>query len=251
MSLRRLLKDLLPPGARVLLRKASQRILRRTPVGWARFGNLRRLTPFSRNFGVDRGRPIDCHYIEAFLSRHADDIRGNTLEIGDDRYTRRFGGDRVQTRDVLHVASGQPGQTLLADLTQADHIPSDRFDCIICTQTLHFIYDPAAAVRTLHRVVKPGGVVLLTAPGISQVSRFDMERWGEYWRFTNLSLRKLFAQPTGPFPDDRVQVRAEGNVLTASAFLMGLSAEELTSEELDHHDPDYQVLLCLRAVKPT
>ena len=104
-------------------------------VGRVRFGSLRRLTPISRTFGFDRGLPIDRHYIERFLSAHAGDIRGDVLEIGDNAYTRRFGGERVTKSDVLHVSEGNPDATIVGDLTCADFIPSDSFDCVILTQT--------------------------------------------------------------------------------------------------------------------
>ncbi|MDT7947006.1 MAG: methyltransferase domain-containing protein [Thermoflexus sp.] len=169
------------------------------------------------------------------------------LEIGDDTYTRRFGGDRVARSDVLHVQEGNPKATIVADLTCADSIPSDTFDCIIFTQTLHVIYDVRAAIRHLHRILKPGGVLLATFPGISQINRYDMDRWGDYWRFTTLSARRLFEEV---FPPGNVTVRAYGNVLAAVAFLHGLSAEELRREELDYHDPDYELIITVRAVKP-
>ena len=38
-------------------------------------------------------------------------------------------------------------------------------------------------------------------------------------------------------------------MLTAISFLLGLSAEELTFDELSTHDPDYEVVIGLRAVK--
>ena len=216
------------------------------PVGRVRFGSLRRLTPISRAFGFDRGLPIDRYYVECFLSRYADDIRGRVLEIGDDSYTRTFGGNRVTTRDVLHVVEGNPQATIVADLTCADHIPSDTFDCMILTQTLHLIYDVRAALKTLYRVLKPGGVVLATFPGISQISH---DEWGAYWcwGFTRLSARRLFEET---FPAANVRVEAHGNVLVAMAFLHGLATEELRREELDHADADYEVLITVRAVKP-
>lgn len=213
------------------------------PVRW---GILRRLIPVSRVFGLDRGQPIDRYYIENFLARHAEDIQGHVLEIGDDTYTRKFGGERVSRSDVLHAWAGNPKATIVADLTCADHIPSDTFDCIIFTQTLQFIYDGRAALKTLYRILKPGGVLLATFPGISQISRYDMDRWGDYWRFTTLSARRLLEEV---FPPGCVQVEAQGNVLTAIAFLHGLAAHELTPEELDYHDPDYQVLIGMRVAR--
>ncbi len=200
----------------------------------------------SRDFGYDRGQPIDRYYIEQFLDRHADDVHGRVLEIGDDAYTSRFGGDRVSVSDVLHVDDSNPAATIVGDLAQADHIPSDTFDCIILTQTLHLIYDVPAAIRTLHRILKPGGVLLATFPGVSQIAR---DRWGEtwYWGFTTLSARRLFEES---FPAGTIEVESRGNVLTAIGFLHGLAAEELRQEELDFNDPTYQVLVMLRAEKP-
>jgi SAM-dependent methyltransferase len=216
------------------------------PVGRVRFGSLRRVTPVSRVFGYDRGLPIDRYYIERFLARHADDIRGRVLEIGDNFYTRQFGGSRVTTSDVLHVAAGNPQATIVADLTGADHIPADTFDCVVLTQTLHLIYDVRAALRTLYRILKPGGVVLATFPGISQISH---DEWGAYWcwGFTALSARRLFGEA---FPVADVRVEAHGNVLVAIAFLHGLATQELRQEELNYSDANYEVLLTVKAVKP-
>jgi hypothetical protein len=217
----------------------------RPPAGQVCMGHLRRLTPISREFGYDRGQPIDRYYIENFLSRHADDIRGRVLEIGDNYYTRTFGGRRVIISDVLHVSESNPEATIIADLTCADHILSDTFDCIIFTQTLHVIYNVKAAIHTLHRILKPSGVLLATFPGITQIST---DEWAAswYWAFTTLSARRLFEET---FPAETLRIEAHGNVLAATAFLHGVAVEELRQEELDYRDPCYDVLIALRAVK--
>jgi SAM-dependent methyltransferase len=218
------------------------------PVGGVRFGSLRRVTPLSREFGYDRGQPVDRYYIERFLAARALDIRGHVLEIADDTYTRRFGGDRVTRSDVLHVER-RPEATVVADLICADDIPSETFDCVILTQTLQFIYDVRLALRTVHRILKRGGAVLVTVPGITSmhgISRYDMDRWVCFWSFTSLSVRRLFEEV---FPPDGVSVDAHGNVLAAAAFLYGIAAEELRPRELDAQDPDYEVVLTVRAVK--
>ena len=216
------------------------------PLGSVHFGSLRRVTPVSRLLGRDRGLPIDRYYIERFLAANAERIRGGVLEIDDDRYTRTFGGNRVTRSDVLHVHPNNPRATIVADLTCADQITSNRFDCIILTQTLPFIYNVHAVVRTLHRILRPGGVVLATVGGITQISRRDMERWGHYWSFTTLSARLLFEEA---FQAANVRVDSFGNVLAATAFLHGLAAEELRSAELDYRDPDYEFLITVIAVK--
>jgi SAM-dependent methyltransferase len=217
------------------------------PVGRVRFGSFRRAAPFSRAWGTERGLPIDRYYIERFLAEHAADIHGYVLEVGDDRYTSRFGGARVVQSDVLHVEDTRHA-TIVADLTAGDSLPTNRFDCVICTQTLPFIYDVRAAIRTLYRILKPGGVLLGSVAGVGHpISRFDMDRWGDYWRFTTLSTRLLLEEA---FPAAGVTVKAYGNPLAATAFMMGLAAEDLTGNELDYCNPDYEVAIVLRALKP-
>ena len=213
---------------------------------WIRWGSLRKLKPISSVFGFDRGKPIDRYYIEAFLQRHSADIHGRVLEIGDPSYTHKFGGDRVTHSDVLHAVPDNPQATLVGDLATGDGVPKETFDCMILTQTLLFIYDVSEAITNCYAALKPGGVLCSTFPGISQISRYDMDRWGDYWRFTTLSAKRLFGEV---FQPENVEVQSYGNVLTAIAFLHGLAAKELRKKELDYYDPDYEVLITVRAVK--
>jgi SAM-dependent methyltransferase len=213
------------------------------PVRWSR---LRRFTLVSRVFGLDRGQPIDRYYIEAFLQRHSGDIRGRVLEIGDPFYTNKFGRENVTKSDVLHAVAGNPQVTLVGDLTTGQGIPRNTFDCLILTQTLLVIYDVHAAAANCYTALNPGGVLLATVPGISQISRYDMDRWGDFWRFTDASARRLFEDIFGP---ENVTVVTYGNVRAACAFLQGMAAHELKRKELEVHDPDYQVTIGVRAVK--
>lgn len=217
----------------------------RPQVGRVDFGDLRRTSPISRQWGLDRGLPVDRHYVTKFLAQHALDVRGRVLEVGDDTYTRRYGGPRVTQSDVLNVHEGTPGTTIVADLGSADHLPSDTFDCVILTQTLQLVYDIPAAIRTLHRILAPGGVLLATFPGISQI---DRGRWRTtwYWNFTVPSARCLFDEH---FQSSDVTVESHGNVLSAIAFLEGLAAEELNRDELEEFDEAYPVTITVRAVK--
>jgi SAM-dependent methyltransferase len=234
------------------LRAGKRMLVRHTrwpPMGAVDFGDLRRLTPISQNFGFDRGQPVDRYYIEKFLGRHAADIQGHVLEIGDPRYTRQFGGERVTHSDVLHINLQWPEVTIIADLTDAPQLPADRFDCFIMTQTLHVIYDFRAAIRTAYRILKPGGVLLATLPGITRVyfSTPSEGDYQDYWRFTSLAAEQVFSEI---FPPSHITVQGYGNLLAAVAFLYGLASAELSPEELDHLDRTYEVSVCVRAVKP-
>jgi SAM-dependent methyltransferase len=241
-------RRLLPPRLRATIVARQRRHgLVWPPRGGVSFGDLRRVTPVSAIFGLDRGQPIDRHYIERFLALHSADIRGRALELGDATYLRRFGGTRVDRIDVLHVAPGNPEATIVADLTNAPHIPDDTFDCVVFTQSIQMIYDMRAALATLHRILRPGGVLLMTAAGIAKIGRrLGRDDWGEYWRLTAQSAARLCAEA---FPGGEVEVATHGNVLAATAFLHGIAAAELAPAELDYVDPDFEVIVAARVVK--
>lgn len=209
-------------------------------------GKLDQVKPISTVFGFDRGKPIDRYYIEKFLEANSKDIKGHVLEIGDNSYTMQYGATKVIKSDVLHATAGNPAATIVADITKADNIPSNSFDCIVLTQTLYLIYDIKAATKELYRILKPHGVMLITVPGISQISRYDMDNWGDYWRFTNLSAQKLFEEV---FTPSNIEVKTYGNVLVATAGLYGLAVEDLTPDKFEYNDKDYQLIITARLVK--
>ena len=249
MRLGRIVESLLPVFAHDWLRQQLRGPESSPRVGQAHLGGLRRLTPISRDFGFDRGKPVDRFYIEQFLADHQADICGQVLEIGDDVYTSQFGGDRVTKSDVLHVSEGNPKATIVADLTGAGGIPDNSFDCILLVQTLQFIYDSRAALRHVFRILKPGGVLLATASGISPLSRDEwQDSW--YWNFTTHSLRKLMDET---FPRAEVTIESRGNVLAATAFALHVvwrPRKELRTRELEYNDPQYELIITVRGVKP-
>jgi hypothetical protein len=179
---------------------ATDRIRDRIPIGEVDFGDLDGLAPVSADWGFDRGQPVDRYYIERFLQQHAGDIRGHVLEIGDDSYTRRFGGGRVSRSDVLNFDAGVPGTTIAGDLAHLPQIPAGTFDCVVLTQTLQLIYDVEAAVRTIHRILRPGGVLLATFPGITHTKD---AQWGrllvlEFHAGVGQAAFRNGLQPRGP-----------------------------------------------------
>jgi SAM-dependent methyltransferase len=232
-----------------LRRAARQRGLAAWPPrGGIRFGSLRRTSPISDGFGFDRGTPVDRRYIEAFLSDQAGDVRGRVLEVGDDRYTSTFGGDAVESVSVLNLVATGVGNEIVDDLTQPQRLQPATFDCVICVQTLHLIYELDTALETLARILRPDGVLLATVPGISQISSDPEGTWRDQWRLTCASATRAFGDVFG---SENVSVRGYGNVLTAIAFLHGIAAEELDTEELDFRDAAYDLLVGVRAVRAT
>ena len=211
------------------------------PTPW---GDLRSLKPVDTRFGMSRGTPVDRVYVEAFLREHQELVRGHVLEVGDARYSSMFGGGAVTRQSILDVTAENANATIVGDLSKGLPGYDGAFDCLVLTQVLPFIFDVDFAVRTIRRTCAPGGAALVTLPGISQISRYDMDRWGDYWRFTNESATRLFAQAFGGC---NVAAVTYGNVLTATALLHGIAAEDLLPDEISHHDPDYQVIIGLVA----
>jgi hypothetical protein len=241
-----LVRSVLPEPVRRLVvgvRRALR--LQWPPAGTVRFGSLRRLTPISPVCGMDRGQPIDRYYVEKFLDRHREDLKGDALEFGDTRYLDQFGGDRVRRKAVFSYVTA-PRATIVGDLAGERVLAPNAFDAIVCVFTLQMISDMPLAVRRLHAMLKPGGVLLAASNGIVRTTRhLDTDGWAEYWHLTQQGARSLFAMN---FPGD-VDVIGYGSVLSAVASLHGLAASELSIRELDATDRDYDVVVAVRAVK--
>ncbi|MGF6849464.1 hypothetical protein QFZ51_004699 [Chitinophaga sp. W3I9] len=226
-----------------LVRKIIKRLKRNTvsPLSWT---NLRSLQPLSTTFGFDRGTPVDRYYIEQFLKVNRTHISGSVLEIAESKYSRQF-GQEVSKYEVLHMKQ-EPQVTIVGDLTSPATLPENCIDCFICTQTFNFIYDFKSAIAGAYYLLKPGGVLLATLAGITQLSATDMKQWGDYWRFTTQSAAKAFGEVFG---EENIEVSSSGNVLACTAILQGIVTEELTAAELDFNDPVYPVIITIKAKK--
>ncbi|MEM9164354.1 MAG: methyltransferase domain-containing protein [Cyanobacteria bacterium P01_F01_bin.4] len=243
--LEQIAKRVFPPPTQVWLKTQWHTYRHYLPLVNVQMGDFRHLKPVNAGWGFERGQPIDRYYIENFLARQANDIRGRALGIGDDYYIQTFGKDRVTKTDVLHIEE-HPNATIVADLTTADPIPSDTFDCFLLVQTLQLIYEVRLALKTTYRIMKPGGVVLATFPGITPLKD---EEWNSCWcwNFTALSAQRLFEEV---FPRENIRIEIHGNALAATAFLQGLAVQDLRKGKLDYTDPSYPVIITVRAVKP-
>jgi SAM-dependent methyltransferase len=225
---------------------AARQRVRRT-VRRVRWGNLRRIEPVSRTFGFERGTPIDRHYLERFLDEEAAAIRGVVGEISEARYTEAFGGDHVERVEVIDVDVTNPRATLVADLTQPGSLASATFDCLLVIQTLQYTHPLCGALRTCLDALTPGGTLLLALPGLAaHDTHVPLE--GDYWRFQPAGVEALLREVA---PAARSSVRGYGNLVAATAALHGLAAEELTPDELAHHDPGFPVVVCARVDVPT
>jgi glycosyltransferase involved in cell wall biosynthesis len=210
----------------------------RLPVGRVNFGALRQITLHTSGLDLPK-MSVNRYYTDHFLSSYAADIQQCVLEVGDGSYTQQL----ANNSDASSRGEGKPNVTVLADLASAGNLEKNRYDCIILPHVLHQVYEIKAAAQTVYHLLRPGGILLATLPGMS------LNQWADasYWAFTSHSARQLFAEI---FPAASFTVREYGNVLAATALLHGVPASELCPAELDHSDFQYQVLIGVRAVKP-
>jgi SAM-dependent methyltransferase len=118
---------------------------------------------------------------------------------------------------VARYVAVDPRATALVDIAgKAEQLPlaDGMFDVVFCTQVLEYVADPVSAIGELYRVLKPGGVLLVSAPSI-----FPRDSEEEFWRFEPAALRMLLTAFR------RIQIEAEGGSIagflrTTNVFLM-------------------------------
>ncbi|MFZ0732393.1 MAG: class I SAM-dependent methyltransferase [Candidatus Sulfotelmatobacter sp.] len=104
-------------------------------------------------------------------------------------------GGRIQPYRALldgrlrqYVAIDMRATPLVNIVGRGEQIPlaAEKFDLVICTQVFQYISDPALVVAEIHRVLKRGGSLLLSAPAIAIR---DAEEDG--WRFLPAAWKHL------------------------------------------------------------
>ena len=196
--------------------------------------------PISRQFGTERGAPIDRHYIEVMLADHSDYIRGDVLEIEDNTYTMQFGGDKVQQSIVMDVSSTDSNVSINGNIETGQGIRDEIADCFILTQTLMYIYDLESAAHNIMRLLKKGGTALITCSGISQNSRRCMDNYGCYFNFNADVFVRMFEKESNA---QVLETGSFGNVKTVSAHLNGLCSEDLVEEDFVPNDKYYPLIV--------
>lgn len=194
--------------------------------------------PVSRLFGNERGTPVDRYYIERYLEKESEQLSNceYIIEVGEDVYSKRFFPDCQH--DILDYSKGM-------DLTISETLPQNKYDVFICTQVFHQIFDISAAIKGSFQLLKSGGIMLATVCGnISKLAR--NEEYEHYWGFTDISIKKMVQSVFG---EEAVKVESYGNAAVATAFVQGLSLEELNTEILDEVDKDFTICISITARK--
>jgi SAM-dependent methyltransferase len=102
----------------------------------------------------------------------------------------------------------------------AEELPFEdgRFDVALSSQVLEHVDDPASVTREIARVLRPGGVAFVSAPGVVDYHPNP----DDYWRWTHAGFARLL-RTTGEWSD--IEVWHNGGVGSTFAYLMTRQAE--------------------------
>jgi hypothetical protein len=204
--------------------------------------------PISSFVGNDRGTPIDRAPIEGFLDHHRGRVRGRVLEVKDRNYTTTFGGASVTRSDVLDINRENADANIIDDIRALSSVKDGTYDCFIVTQVLQYVDDLDAAIRSIRRVLVPGGSAIVTVPTVGKLDGQEDKVSGHYWRLTPDSARYLFSKHFGDDPAD-LEIHGWGNARLAAAFLSGLCVEDLSPNTFATYDPLYACGVLIRATR--
>lgn len=134
------------------------------------------LNHFFINNKLTRGKLI------AFLQDYQSD--GYTLDIGcgNQQYRDIFPNSVCVDIDENRCPD------LVADIHRMFQFANDTFDCILCTEVLEHCYDPWKAAEEMFRVLKPGGILLLSTRFMYPLHDTPQD----YYRFTKYGLMHIF-----------------------------------------------------------
>lgn len=122
------------------------------------------------------------------LRQHA---RGRLIDLGcGDMPFRAFVQAQVTAYDSLDFFPRRADVTYVADLQDMGQVPSAAYDTAVCIEVLEHVPDPFRAVREIWRVLRPGGVLVVSVPHISRLH----DEPHDYYRYTRHGLRRLLEQ---------------------------------------------------------
>jgi SAM-dependent methyltransferase len=215
-------------------REQWRRRARRLNPAWLGISRQVRPLPLTTQRSISRA------YIDRFVEKNCTDIKGHAVEIRDPLYSKRY-PEQITALDIVDVDDELEEVTIVADLTDLHNVLSGTFDVAIVTQTLQYIFDVQQAVVELHRVLAPGGVLLMTVPAAEKMRMLGGFEH-DCWRFTVRSVRQLLSA----FVD--VEVESFGNCLAAIGVYRGVPASRL-GRRLWLQDPLFPVVVGARALK--
>ncbi len=121
--------------------------------------------------------------LERFLRKYASDKKTLDIGCGNALYGALF--PNVTTLDI--EARPNVKVDIVADVHDLRKIPDESFDVVLCTEVLEHLHTPEKAIAEMHRVLRAGGLLLLSTRFIFPLH----DAPGDFYRYTKYGLRHL------------------------------------------------------------
>ena len=197
------------------------------------------------DWGYRRGTPVGRVYIDMFLNKYRECIRGDIMEVAETTYSERFCQKNDTTSfTAIHVEKKEGCRQ--ANLETGEGFYKEEFDTMIITQTLAYIYNLNEVINTIYRSLKQGGHCFVTVTDIGHMGSIETEKYGAFWGFHRAGIAKLF---TEVFGENNVMIESYGNLKTVVAQLYGICAEDLDKKIINKKDDRYPMIIGIVARK--
>ncbi len=148
-------------------------------------------------------------------------LHGVVLDVGCGTMPYRSVLDQKVTRyDSLDLKAQVPGVTYEADVQDMRVVPDAAYDSVICLEVLEHVPDPFRALAEIRRILRPGGVLVLSVPHLSRIHEAPQD----FYRFTNYGLAAMF-QRSG---FEVVRIERRGGLMSFLAHQLSLVVIGLT-----------------------
>jgi SAM-dependent methyltransferase len=115
-------------------------------------------------------------------------LHGRVIDLGSGTMPfKGLLGDQVMSYDTLDIAPRSEMTTYVGDIQDMQMIQDASYDSAICLEVLEHVPSPQRAVREVHRILEPGGFVIVSVPHLSRLH----DEPHDYYRFTKYGLRHL------------------------------------------------------------
>jgi len=126
----------------------------------------------------------------SILGKSPDQIKVLDIGTGDGQMLRTFKAMGVPPENlygmeldqaVVDILNKKGYQGILGRIEDSD-LPDASFDVVAMIQVIEHVADPKDVMRTLHRILKPGGVFIIETPNMDAWDRrfFRHKLWGGY-----------------------------------------------------------------------
>lgn len=135
-------------------------------------------------------------------------VRGRVIDLGCGFMPFRcYLKDVTTVYHTLDLYPRFPSEiTYIGDIQDMSMIMDASYDCALCLEVLEHVPQPLQAIREIHRILKPGGLLIFSTPYLGRIH----DQPHDYFRFTAYGLRAILME--GLF--EIIEIKPKGGLLS-------------------------------------